>query len=225
MVHLHSLLSSDATSTTGQVATLQSTKSGRDGFRDVLSQAGGAGEEHAAARESATPVSRDGAVRVAPPPPTTSPVSSGNAGSASTGATESDYDPFLVDATSAPANASNASTAAASNTPAVSTTLTAQQSFDDAYWASQPAAVQALRDAPGDQRLQMATQLAQEGYSIDVPIMVWGWDPYTTTNERIADGYTWMPSALQSPIAVAPGLNFNGESYNPNDPPAGSIAV
>lgn len=225
MVHLHSLLSSDTNSATGQVAAPTAGKSGREGFRDLLSAAGGAGEDHPAARESVSPASWD-ATRVAPPPPTSSPASAGNTGG-STSTTESNYDPFLqyVNSTSAPPEPASSSTPAASSALAESTPLTAQQAFDDAYWAAQPPAVQALRNAPADQRVQMATQLAQSGYSIDVPIMVWGWDPYTTTNVRQADGYTWVPSALQSSVSVAPGVTFDGSSYNASDPPAGSIAV
>ena len=72
-----------------------------------------------------------------------------------------------------------------------------------------------------------ATQLASEGYSIDVPIMVWGWDPSITMAMRQADGYTWVPSALQNPVEDAPGLPSLGTvaAYNPNNPPAGSISV
>jgi hypothetical protein len=78
-----------------------------------------------------------------------------------------------------------------------------------------------------EQRTTLATQLASEGYSIDVPIMVWGWDPSLVTSMREADGYTWVPSALQNPIEAAPGFAGYGTvaAYNPNDPPAGSIAV
>ncbi len=78
-----------------------------------------------------------------------------------------------------------------------------------------------------EQRAALATQLANEGYSIDVPIMVWGWDPSITTAMRQAEGYTWVPSALQSPVEDAPGLPSIGTvaAYNPNNPPAGSIAV
>ena len=48
-----------------------------------------------------------------------------------------------------------------------------KQSFDDAYWAKQPAAVQQLRNIQDPtQRAATAAQLAGEGYSIDVPIMV-----------------------------------------------------
>ena len=79
---------------------------------------------------------------------------------------------------------------------------------------------------PDDQRAAAAQQLANQGYTIDVPIMVWGWDPLATMIARQNDGMTWVPSALQSNIPVAPGDSFPGlPSYNPNDPPAGSIQV
>lgn len=103
---------------------------------------------------------------------------------------------------------------------------TSTESFDQAYWASQPAPVQQLQNIQDPtQRAEAASQLAQEGYSIDVPIMVWGWDPQITTQARQSMGYTWVPSALQQPVEVAPGLTFNGASYNPSNPPAGSIPV
>lgn len=99
-------------------------------------------------------------------------------------------------------------------------------SFDQSYWASQPAAVQQLQNIQNPtERQEVATQLAQEGYSIDVPIMVWGWDPQITTAARESFGYTWVPSAEQQPVAAAPGLTFNGTSYNPSNPPSGSITV
>ena len=116
------------------------------------------------------------------------------------------------------------------STPATGKVQPAQdplQSFDDAYWAAQPAAVQQLRtiDDQG-QRTTMATQLATQGYKIDVPIMVWGWDPSQVTSLRQSYGYTWVPSALQNPVPVAPGLAQPGmQSYDPNNPPAGSITV
>ncbi len=100
-------------------------------------------------------------------------------------------------------------------------------SFDQAYWAQQPAPVQQLQNIQDPtQRAQVASQLAQEGYSIDVPIMVWGWDPQITTAARESMGYTWVPSADQKPVEVAPGLTFAGAApYNPASPPAGSITV
>lgn len=120
--------------------------------------------------------------------------------------------------------------AAANEAPATASapTLDAQQAFDNTYWANQPAAVQALRTLQDpSQRATLAAQLAGEGYQIDVPIMVWGWDPSIVTSMREAEGYTWVPSALQSPVEMLPGLKTMGglTAYNPNDPPAGSIPV
>jgi hypothetical protein len=98
---------------------------------------------------------------------------------------------------------------------------------DDAYWAKQPAAVQQLREIQDpDQRKQLGAELAAQGYSIDVPIMVWGWDAGVTTQLRKSAGYTWVPSALQQPVSAAPGITGSGITpYDPAKPPAGSIAV
>jgi len=96
----------------------------------------------------------------------------------------------------------------------------------DAYWAKQPPSVQALRDTPEDQRPGLAQQLAAQGYAIDVPIMVWGWDPLVTMTVRQNMGYTWVPSALQKPVGVVPGVAFPGApGYDPNNAPPGSIQV
>ncbi|HTR35051.1 MAG TPA: hypothetical protein VMH80_04070 [Bryobacteraceae bacterium] len=119
----------------------------------------------------------------------------------------------------------------ASSTPAKATALqsttTTTTDPDDAYWAAQPAAVQQLRTITNEtQRTAVARELASEGYTIDVPIMVWGWSPQTTTQLRQSYGYTWVPSGLQPSIPVAPGVNFPGlPSYDPNNPPPGSILV
>jgi hypothetical protein len=104
---------------------------------------------------------------------------------------------------------------------------TTQQQFDQAYWASQPPEVQAL---PGitdqEQRATTAAELATNGFTIDVPIMVWGWDAYLTMTMRAQFGYTWVPSALQPPVSIAPGIAQPGVvSYDPLHPPAGSIKV
>lgn len=120
--------------------------------------------------------------------------------------------------------ASQSSTATSTDTQPA---LDATQSFDQSYWAAQPAAVQALENiSDPSERTQMATQLANEGYTIDVPIMVNGWDPSAVTSLRESYGYTWVPSALQNPIESAPGVNNPGvQSYDPNNPPPGSITV
>ena len=112
-------------------------------------------------------------------------------------------------------------------TSGASSTLEKQpETFDDAYWAGQPAAVQQLQNIQNpEQRAALAEQLAQKGYSIDVPIMVWGWDPAITTSARESMGYTWVPSAGQAPVEAAPGLTFAGATYNPAQPPPGSITV
>ena len=124
---------------------------------------------------------------------------------------------------------SSTKSTAASSTASTAAAAEAQETFDNAYWAQQPAAVQPLRTMQNqEQRTALATQLASEGYSIDVPIMVWGWDPSLVTSMRQADGYTWVPSALQNPMEAAPGFSGPWErssAYNPNNPPAGSIAV
>jgi len=179
------------------------------------------------------PTGADAPARTAPPTPGTAPSTSisGNAaasGSAS-GPPNGGYDPFLQAAYNNPyQNGPAAQISTKSSVEATTAPLDAQQIFDNNYWAQQPAAVQPLRTMQDqEQREGLATQLASEGYSIDVPIMVWGWDPSLVTSLRQSEGYTWVPSALQNPLEVAPGLPGIGTlaAYNPNDPPAGSIAV
>jgi hypothetical protein len=112
-------------------------------------------------------------------------------------------------------------------TPPPTSPINAPQSTDDVYWARQPAAVQQLRNI-GDfgQRSQMAGQLAAEGYSIDTPVMVWGWDASKTTQLRQGFGYTWVPSAMQAPVTAAPGVSGGSiTAYSPLNPPPGSIPV
>jgi hypothetical protein len=111
----------------------------------------------------------------------------------------------------------------ASNDPSGDST----QSFDDAYWAAQPAAVQQLRNMDDyTERSQLAAQLTAQGYNIDVPIMVYGWDPAKITAARESYGYTWVPSAMQQPVSEAPGISTpGGQAYDPNHAPTGSIAV
>lgn len=137
--------------------------------------------------------------------------------------------PASIVSTPASVNSPAGTTAAPTTTTPSDTETTedSTQAFDQAYWASQPAAVQALQNiSDPDQRTEMATQLANEGYTIDVPIMVWGWDPAEVTSLRESYGYTWVPSALQNPVELAPGLSNPGmQAYDPNNPPSGSIAV
>lgn len=120
-------------------------------------------------------------------------------------------------------NYGKANPANAGTIPTTGITFT---SADD-YWSQQPPAVQALRNIEDpEERRAAAFRLAQQGYTIDNAIMVWGWDPVKTTQLRQEYGYTWVPSALQPNIAIAPGLSMPGvQPYDPNNPPPGSIKV
>lgn len=255
MIHLHSMFSSETnTSASGTSSSATLSKASLDGFHGALSDAVSStlekfgihpndvkisitrASEAAASSESAGS-ERPTVTRSLPGTNAGTPSNAGasNTGTSTAGSTTSNdaYDPFLQAAISNPyGSASTASTSGATTsseaTEASSTPLDAQQAFDQAYWASQPPAVQALQKIQNpEQRATLATQLANEGYSIDVPIMVWGWDPSITTAMRQADGYTWVPSALQNPVEDAPGLPAVGSiaAYTPNNPPAGSIMV
>src|SRR5581483_7473259 len=81
------------------------------------------------------------------------------------------------------AAATATTTPATTSTTATDTTQTMDKSNmtpTDAYWAEQPPAVQALRNCPNDEKFSMAQDLAKQGYAVDMPIMVWGWDPLVT---------------------------------------------
>jgi len=103
--------------------------------------------------------------------------------------------------------------------------------FDKVYWLSQPPEVRALEvNTTPDQDIRMnrGVELAIKGFKIDVPIMLWGWDPYKVMKLRLEYGYTWVPSALQPPVQMAPGLSGSGINlvpYDPNNPPGGTIKV
>jgi hypothetical protein len=125
-----------------------------------------------------------------------------------------------------PSGTTGATSSTTNAAPTLSAAQLAQMTPDQAYWAEQPPAVQALQNMDPADRGAAALQLAQQGYTIDVPIMVWGWDPLTTMVERQNYGYTWVPSAMQPMVPLAPGLSFPGlQSYDPTKPPQGSIAV
>jgi hypothetical protein len=130
---------------------------------------------------------------------------------------------------------SASSTTSKAQVPEVTTPPPASQSQDapamtegDAYWAAQPAAVQVLRGMPDDEaKDKLALRLAGQGYQIDTQIMVWNWDPQMTMQVRENQGYAWVPSFGQSNIPVGPGVSdpFEPVSYNPGNPPPGSIRV
>ena len=99
------------------------------------------------------------------------------------------------------------------------------QAFDSAYWKSQPPTVQALAslDPTTSARYNQAMVLAGQGIFIDVPIMVWGWDPYITMYMRQMDGYTTYPDALN---AMTRNVDLNPADYPPYPvppPPVGEL--
>jgi hypothetical protein len=250
MIHLHSMFSPETnTSAAGQNTRAPLSQSTLDSFHGALSDAVSSTLEKfgihphevkiSVTRANAAPtppvsIGPDSPVRTAPPTPGTpasnsSPgAGSGSGGTTASGAPDGGYDPFLQAASNNPYQSAPLQSSTKSSGESGPVTLTPQQAFDNAYWVQQPAAVQPLRTMQNqEQREALATQLASEGYSIDVPIMVWGWDPATVTSMRQSEGYTWVPSALQNPVENAPGLPSLGtlSAYDPNNPPAGSIAV
>jgi hypothetical protein len=97
----------------------------------------------------------------------------------------------------------------------------------DAYWATQPAEVQQLRNIPDfNERMSMAQQLVSKGYTIDKGIMVWGYDPMKTMATRQIYGYSWVPGLNQSVDSPPPGFALPGQTaYDPAHPAPGAIQV
>lgn len=97
----------------------------------------------------------------------------------------------------------------------------------DAYWEAQPLEVQALRSMPvGPERTAKANELAAKGHRLEKRIHIQGWDPLSAMKAYKDAGYTWVPALGQPDIPVSPGLTFFGKpSYDPANPPAGSIKV
>jgi hypothetical protein len=225
--HVHNMFSTGPeTSVTGNT-TAPASRDALDSFERALSDAASSTPATFETDPNAAQVIPAGTSNT-PASASTTPASTASTAAASTGSGETPLQELFGGSSAAAAPAASSSTPAAAtsaSTPTAAADPTA--AFDNAYWASQPTAVQALRNMPEQEREGYADNLASEGYTIDVPIMVWGWDPSIVTSMRQADGYTWVPSALQNPVEVAPGLGALGNlaAYNPNDPPAGSIAV
>lgn len=99
-------------------------------------------------------------------------------------------------------------------------TLTA---FDNAYWASQPTAVQALKSRTNVDAYAIignALALVRQGYLIDQEIMAYGSDPYCQMLARKNFGYAWWVNATQS----VPGNATNGYA-DPGVKPPGALLV
>lgn len=103
------------------------------------------------------------------------------------------------------------------------TTAPTQEQFDAAYWAAQPPAIQALQGSA--ERVQLAAQLANQGYLIDYDIMALGEDPYDIMLLRAQYGYNvGVPSMLLQPIGAVPGYAVPGLTPLPGQMPYPSVA-
>jgi hypothetical protein len=236
MIQMHSSLSSAADLSAAGNTSTPVSQATLDSFQSALSEAVSStleqfGIDPNEVQVSITPASTSTPASTTAAPATSSTGTSTSATTTST-APNGGYDPFLQAASESWAGASVPAASSATNTvasgmPAPSAATDPQLAFDNAYWAQQPAAVQPLRTMAPEERATYAHELASEGYTIDVPIMVWGWDPSLVTSMRQADGYTWVPSAMQNPVETAPGVGAIGNlaAYDPNNPPAGSIMV
>ena len=130
-------------------------------------------------------------------------------------------------AIAAPATTSTSGDTSGGTSSTTGTTPSAQPMNEvDAYWAAQPAPVQELRNITDiTARGAKAQDLANQGYTIDKAIMVWGWDPLKTMLTRQMYGYTWAPNLNQGNVPT-PGLTLPGQTaYDPKNPMPGSIAV
>lgn len=106
--------------------------------------------------------------------------------------------------------------------------MTEREQFNSAYWGSFAPEVQALNDMEpfSGERMAAAIALAQKGFCIDGAIQAQGANPFETMKLREGYGYTWIPSLLQAPVPIAPGIMIPGQPmYDAANPPAGSIKV
>ena len=103
---------------------------------------------------------------------------------------------------------------------------TNQKQFNDAYIASKPLEVQALFSMGSDEARAAKGQELAYKYLLCKRIDINNGDPWTVMLTWLDLGYTWMPSALQDPLTVAPGLNDQHDPpYDPLNPRPGSIKV
>jgi len=101
----------------------------------------------------------------------------------------------------------------------------------DVYWASVPPELRIFSKpdtpaSPKSARIAKALDLAIQGFKVDIPIHVDFQDPVCTMLIRRNQGFVWVPSALDPPIFVMPGLKFPGlPSYDPDRPSLNYIKV
>lgn len=88
------------------------------------------------------------------------------------------------------------------------------ETFDAAWWASQPPSVQALKTGDLSQQsyYNQVVALAVSGIFIDGTILIMGEDPYIAMLIRQMDGYTTYPDFLNSQTKV---VSLNPADYPP----------
>ena len=110
-----------------------------------------------------------------------------------------------------------------------SITSDAMAQFKKAYWNAFLGPVRALQNiADPAARYSAAVQLAQQGYAIDVNIMVSGQGPVLAMLQRqFVDLMTWIPNAMQPSIGWSNGGNNNPPyvPYDPTKPPPNCLKV
>lgn len=110
--------------------------------------------------------------------------------------------------------------------------MTPQETMDRAYYLAQDTRKQTLYNgfayAPNsgvsqqltqDERNKLVDSLIQQGVTIDEQIDFWGWDAWTTMNQRLMYGILWVSPGMgnvQSTQVITPGM-FSGP------PPSGAI--
>lgn len=101
-----------------------------------------------------------------------------------------------------------------------------QESFDKLWWAAQPPRVRGLKDLPVDtSRTALALELAQQGFTIFIPVCVYGWSPYGVMSCYAANGFKWVPALLQTGFTVAQNP-IGPDEISQNAPiPKGAIKI
>ena len=95
--------------------------------------------------------------------------------------------------------------------------------FNEVYWAAQPPAVRALREMQnGPDKMNAAVALAQQGFTVDVFIGFYGFEPWGTMSGRQMQGLKWAPALLQDYHMVPNPIN-PGESGPDAPMPKGAI--
>jgi hypothetical protein len=100
-----------------------------------------------------------------------------------------------------------------------------REQWTEMWWLAQPPQVRELRSMPADEaRTAKALSLAQTGFTILIPVCVYGWDAHNAMECYQANGFKWVPALLQN-LTVAQ-FPLNPWELSQDTPmPKGSIKV